>query len=384
MNDDLKSPLALLEKLVGFQTVSDQSNADLIHFIADYLDGFGVRYHIFSDDSGQKLGLVAHIGPEIEGGIVLSGHTDVVPVEGQAWKSDPWVLTKREDRYFGRGTCDMKGFVALALTAVPKLVAAPLKRPVQLAFSYDEEIGCLGTPPLLAALAKHYPKASTVIVGEPTLMSVVSGHKGGLGLVTRLHGIAAHSSRPDLGVSAISHAIPLIGWHNARQKAAQAEASGIGFVPHYSTVQVGTLHGGVALNTVPELCEFESDIRFMPHETADHWIDEYRAQIQTVETAMQSEHPDTHVELIVTETIPAMQAEDNGIAEELARQITGDNSENYVSYQTEAGHFQAAGYSTIVCGPGSIEQAHKSDEYISADQLMRGQTFMSRLIETLC
>lgn len=384
MSDDIQHALSVLKHLVGFPTVSDQSNIDLIEFIMAYLDEYGVRYHVFPDGSGTKLGLIAQIGPDVEGGVILSGHTDVVPVAGQSWSSDPWTLTKRDGRYYGRGTCDMKGFLALMLAAVPQLVSAPLTRPVQLVFSFDEEIGCLGTAPLLTALETHFPKASKVIVGEPTLMSVVTGHKGGLGLVTRLHGKAAHSSRPDLGASAISHAAPLLHWHSTRQQAARTNANFNGFTPPYSTVQIGTIKGGVALNTVPDLCVLESDIRFLPNETAEDWVSEYRALTKSVEDTMRAEYADARVELVVTENVPAMHPEASAEAESLARQITGDNSDNCVSYQTEAGHFQAAGYSTVVCGPGSIEQAHKPDEFISSNQLRQGQVFMERLITALC
>lgn len=383
MREAFPSMLALLEKLISFQTVSDQPNVDLIRFVADYLDGLGVRHHIFPDDSGTKQGLIAHIGPDVDGGVVLSGHTDVVPVAGQSWQSDPWILTERDGCYFGRGTCDMKGFLALALAAIPQMLAAPMTRPIQLALSFDEEVGCTGITLLLKALAEHFPTPGAVIVGEPTMMKVVTGHKGGLGLSTKLHGRAAHSSRPDLGVSAIAHAAPLIAWHSTRQKDAHLAVSH-DFIPPYSTVQVGTIKGGTAMNTVPDFCEFESDIRFLPGETAADWVAEYRDHIKAVETTMRAENDGARIEVIVTEDIPPMRPEPNGAAEQLARQITGDNSQNAVSYQTEAGHFQAAGLSTIVCGPGSIEQAHKADEFITHDQLQQGQAFMARLIQLQC
>jgi acetylornithine deacetylase len=239
MTDDLGPVLDLLRPLVGFPTVSNRPNTDMIAFIAGYLDSHGVRYHLFPDATGQKQGLIAQIGPDEAGGVILSGHTDVVPVEGQIWTADPFMLVENGGKYFGRGTCDMKGFLALALAAVPQLVAAPLRRPVQLAFSFDEEIGCIGTAAILEALAQHFPRAEAVIVGEPTEMGVVSGHKGGIGMVTRLTGKAAHSSRPDLGVSAIAHAANVIAWHTAQMDKARALSTGGGFMPPYSTVQVG-------------------------------------------------------------------------------------------------------------------------------------------------
>lgn len=384
MSADLAPILSLLEKLVSFPTVSDQSNIDLVTFIAGYLDSHGVRFHVFPDASGQKQGLIAQIGPDEAGGVILSGHTDVVPVTGQTWASNPFELVARDGKYFGRGTCDMKGFLALTLAAVPQMVAAPLRRPVQLAFSFDEEIGCLGTPPLLAELARHFPPAEVVIVGEPTEMNVIRGHKGGIGMVTRITGKAAHSSRPDLGVSAINHAAKAIAWHAAQMEKSRKQSAGDGFVPPYSTLQVGTITGGVALNTVPENCSFESDIRHLPGEKASDWIDPYRALLKAIERDMQVEHPDAHIELEITETVPAMIADPDGAATALARRLTGDNADRFVSYQTEAGHFQASGYATVICGPGSIEQAHKPDEFITAAQLQRGQAFMQALTDTLC
>lgn len=384
MTADLIPVRDLLSGLVEYPTVSDRANTELVRFITDYLDIHKVRYHIFSDSTLQKQGLIAHIGPDVAGGVILSGHTDVVPVEGQSWTSDPFILRESEGRYFGRGTCDMKGFLALALATVPHMIAAPLMRPVQLAFSFDEEIGCLGTPATLAALEQHFPRAQVVIVGEPTEMNVVNGHKGGIGLLTRIKGKAAHSSRPDLGVSAIAHAADAIAWHSAQMELARLTGGGYGFTPPYSTLQVGTIKGGIALNTVPDLCTLETDIRHLPSQNADDWITPYRNELARIERAMKTEYPDACIELEITETVPAMAPETKGTAEALARKLTGDTQQRHVSYQTEAGHFQAAGYSTIVCGPGSIEQAHKPDEFITTAQLQRGQAFMHALIPTLC
>ncbi|SDX78282.1 acetylornithine deacetylase [Ruegeria halocynthiae] len=384
MTNDLRPVLDILNRLIAFPTVSDQSNAELVGFIAAYLDQLGVHAQIVPNASGEKLGLIAQIGPSVEGGVLLSGHTDVVTVEGQAWTSDPWVLTHREGKFYGRGTCDMKGFLALALAAVPQMLAAPLTRPVQLAFSYDEEIGCLGTQPILAALDAHQPRASAVIVGEPSLMTLVTGHKGGLGLKTRIMGKAAHSSRPDIGVSAIEAAARLIQWHQKETVQSQSQTTDNGFTPPYSTAGVGTIHGGIALNTIPENCVLESDIRFVPPDTAEDWIARYRREVKIVEATMIERHAGASITVDVPENIPALRPDPNGVAAQLVRRITEDNDDQMVSYQTEAGHFQAAGYSTVICGPGSIEQAHGQDEFISAAQLRHGQAFMKSLIQTLC
>ena len=379
----MTSALTILERLVAFPTISDQPNRDLIRFIADYLIANGIQPHIFDDESGDKHGLIAQIGPDCQGGVLLSGHTDVVPVADQPWTSDPWQLTERAGRFYGRGTCDMKGFLALVLAAVPQMVSAPLSRPIQLAFSFDEEIGCLGSAPMLAALKAGFPMAATVIVGEPTDWHVVSAHKGGIGLLTQIYGRAAHSSMPHLGISAIAHATGLIDWHGAMMAQCRQQASADnGFDPGYSTFQVGTISGGSATNIVPDYCQFETDIRFMPTQAAQTWIAAYEDIARQCQADMQRHVPQASIKVTTTELIPALASETNGMAEQLARRLTGDNSDNYVSYQTEAGHFQSAGYSTIVCGPGNIAQAHKADEFLSAEQLNRGQAFMARLIES--
>ena len=383
MTADISSVLAILERLVAFPTVSDQSNRDLIRYVADFLIGQGVEPQIFADETDEKFGLIAHIGPEIPGGVLLSGHTDVVPVNERSWATDPWRLTQRNGRLYGRGTCDMKGFLALALAAVPEMLATLLTRPIQLAFSFDEEVGCAGSAAMLAALEAGVPKASAVIVGEPTDWRVVSGHKGGMGLLTRIHGKPAHSSMPHLGVSAIAHATGLIDWHTqCMEKCRQEAVADNGFEPGHSTFMVGKISGGSAINVIPEYCQFETDIRFMPTELPEKWVEAYRQAADVVEAAMQAQHPDARLVVEMTELIPSLKPERNGIAEQLVRQLTGDNSDNYVSYQTEAGHFQGAGYSTIVCGPGNIAQAHQDDEFLAIDQVYEGQKFMSRLIQS--
>lgn len=384
MTTDMQPVLDILARLIAFPTVSDQSNRALIAYVSEYLSAHDVPHHIFPDETGEKDGLIAQIGPDVAGGVVLSGHTDVVPVEGQDWTSDPWVLTKRDEKYFGRGSCDMKGFLALALAAVPDMIHATLTRPIQLAFSFDEETGCTGTAPLLRELERRFPRAASVIVGEPTEMRVVTGHKGGIGITTQIHGKAAHSSLPDLGVSAISYAARLIQWHDARMQSVQANADSTSpFSPPHATLQVGTISGGSAVNIVPDRCTLESDIRYMPGERGEDWIAAYQAEVSRVERQMQAHHPEAKIYLTDIDLIPPVAPETNGSAEALARQLTGDNSDNVVSYQTEAGHFQLAGYSTVICGPGSIAQAHQPDEFISKNQLEQGQQFIGRLIQHL-
>ncbi len=385
-------PREMLERLVAFPTVSRESNLELIDFVRAYLAGHGVESRLVHDETGTKANLYAQIGPDVPGGVVLSGHTDVVPIDGQNWTSDPFRMVERDGRLYGRGTCDMKGFDALALALVPEMLKAGLKRPIQIALSYDEEVGHRGVPSLIAALAETLPPASAVIVGEPTSMQVVTQHKGGLSLTTRVRGHEVHSSLVHTGVSAVMNAARLIEWHAERMAENRAEAQALGedapgapFTPPYTTLHNGMIAGGTAANITAKDCWFTSDIRFLPGESGDHWLARYRAICARVEVAMQAVHPATGISLDIRLNAAGCREETDGEAERLARLLTGDNGAHAVSYGTEAGHFQnQGGYSVCVCGPGSIDQAHQADEYISLAQLAAGEAFMRRLIDHLC
>ena len=385
------NPREMLERLVAFPTVSRDSNLELVEFVRAYLAGHGVECRLVHNAEGTKANLFAQIGPDVPGGVVLSGHTDVVPVDGQSWTSDPFRVVERDGRLHGRGACDMKGFDALGLALVPEMLKAGLKRPIQIALSYDEEVGHRGVPSLVAAMRETLPPAAAVFVGEPTSMQVVTSHKGGLSMRTHLRGFEVHSSLVHTGVSAVMNAARLINWHAERMdenrataEALGADAPGAKFDPPYTTLHNGMIEGGTASNITAKDCWFTSDIRFLPGECGDDWLARYRATCARVEADMQAVRPGTGIAIDIRLNAPGCREEADGEAERLARLLTGDNGAHAVSYGTEAGHFQNQGaYSVCVCGPGSIEQAHQADEFITIAQLAAGEAFMRRLIDHL-
>ena len=377
----------LMDRLVGFPTVSRDSNLDLIDFVQGYLDGYGVASVRVPSPDGTKAALYAHIGPDEPGGVVLSGHTDVVPVDGQAWDTDPFAVTQKGDRLYGRGTCDMKGFDALALSAVPLALQRGLRRPLQIALSYDEEVGCTGAPPMIDHMvAQGMPRADTVIVGEPSMMQVVTGHKGGLGFAVHIQGVEVHSSLLHTGVSAVMQGARLIDWCNrvnAENAAATPSPLAADFVPPYTTLHVGTVSGGTAHNITAKDCRFVLSFRAVPGETADHWTARFKAEVARIEAEMKAIRPEAGIVISQAFDVPPLQPETRGRAEQLARQITGDNAVHVVSYGTEAGQFQQRGYSAVICGPGDIAQAHQPNEFISLDQFAQGEAFIARLVDHL-
>lgn len=378
------TPTEMLEKLVSFPTVSRDTNIPLIDFVGGYLAGHGVDSHRVTSPCGTKQNLYALVGPSVEGGVVLSGHTDVVPVDGQNWTTDPWVLTEKGGRLYGRGSCDMKGFVALSLAAVPKALAGDLKRPLQLALTYDEETGMDGAMRLVPEMVANMPKAEAVVVGEPSEMQVVTAHKGGLMFMTHVRGFEVHSSMVDTGVSAVMVAARLITWLEDRmgENRAAADPKSL-FVPNYTTMHVGRINGGTATNITAKDCSFSCDIRRLPSDMSVDWLGRFRAECDRVQAQMQAIHPDTGIDIEVIGDIPGCRPEQALAAEALCRQITGDNAEHVVSYGTEAGLFQDGGYSVCICGPGAIDQAHQPDEFIEISELQAGERFMDRLIARL-
>jgi acetylornithine deacetylase len=377
----------LLDRLVAFPTVSRDSNLELVDFVEAYLADSGIKAHRVYNETGDKASLYAHIGPEVAGGVVLSGHTDVVPTDGQAWDTDPFVVTERDGRLYGRGTCDMKGFDALALWAVPLALERGIKRPIQIALSYDEEVGCLGAPPMIDhMLASDMPRASTVIVGEPSMMKTVTGHKGGTGFKTHVKGFEVHSSILHTGVSAIMESAKIIDWankQNAKNQAAEPNPLAATFDPPFTTLHVGTINGGTAHNITAKDCHFGLDFRCVPGESLDNWKDAYLTMLSDVEAGMKAIHPEAGITAEQYFHVPGLKPEENGPAEELVRQLTGDNSVNVVSYGTEAGQFQERDYSAVICGPGDIAQAHQPNEFISVAQYEAGQRFMEKLVDHL-
>ena len=383
---DRLSPRAILDRLVAFPTVSRDTNLPLVDWVEEYLDSFGITAHRHWNEDRTKAALYAHVGPEVAGGIVLSGHTDVVPVDGQPWTTDPWVVTERDGRLYGRGTCDMKGFDALAIWALVEAHHAGVTRPLQIALSYDEEIGCTGAPPMIADMVKSLPRAESVIVGEPSTMKVVTGHKGGTGYKVGMKGFDVHSSLLPEGVSAIMEAARLIHWANetnAQVQAAPASAAAALFRPPFTTLHTGMIAGGTAHNITAADCTFSIEFRVVPGESLAGWQARFEAEAARVEAGMKAVRPEARIVLDRFFDVPALVPEAAGAAEALARRLTGDNGTHVVSYGTEAGQFQAEGYSAVVCGPGDIAQAHQPDEFLEVSEFLAGQAFMERLLESL-
>jgi len=375
----------MLARLVAFPTVSSASNLPLMDFVRDWLAAHGVESHLVPNADGTKANLYATVGPMVEGGVVLSGHTDVVPVEGQPWTSDPFVLTERDGRLYGRGTCDMKGFDALVLAAVPEMLKAGLRRPVHIALSYDEEVGCQGAPSMVDAMVASLPRPAAVIVGEPSRMKVVTGHKGSVSYFTTVRGRTLHSSRIDVGVSAVMVAARLVVWHDdvmAQNRAAAVPDSP--FEPPWTTLHCGYIRGGTAANVVADRCEFVAEVRAIPTEDPWSFRNRYEAYVRDViEPAMRAVAPEAGVDIVHRAAVPGLRPEADGVAEALVRRLTGDNGRTVVAYGTEAGIFQKAGWSSVVCGPGDIAQAHQADEYVEVSELAAGEAFMARLIADL-
>ncbi len=380
------TPRQILDRLVAFPTVSRDSNLDLVDWVEGYLAGYGVTATRVWNEDRTKAALYANVGPEVAGGVILSGHTDVVPVDGQAWTTDPWTVVERDGRLYGRGTCDMKGFNALARAAVPLALAAGVKRPLQIALSYDEEVGCTGAPPMIAAMAAGLPRAGAVVVGEPSMMRMVNGHKGGTGYRVHVKGFEVHSSLLPEGVSAIMEAARLIQWmndRNAENMAKPQSAVAALFRPPFTTLHSGMIKGGTAHNITAADCEFVMEFRVVPGESVDTWAQTFEDECDRLQTALQSIRPEAAVHLERFFTVPPLVPEADGRAEALVRRLTGDNDTAVVSYGTEAGQFQEAGYSCVVCGPGDIAQAHQPDEYLELSQFNAGWRFMQDLVADL-
>ncbi|WP_342151892.1 acetylornithine deacetylase [Methylorubrum sp. SB2] len=376
------SPLELLERLVAFDTESSKSNLALIEFVAGYLHSWGVPYVRVPNAAGDKEALFATLGPSIDGGVVLSGHTDVVPVTGQAWTTDPFRLRVADGRAYGRGAVDMKGFDALALALVPDALAADLKRPIHILLSYDEETTCLGVADTIARFGADLPRPGAVIVGEPTGLQVADAHKSIVTYNTTVHGHEAHSAKPMLGANAVMAAADLIAELNriADAMVARGDASGR-FDPPNTTVHVGTIQGGTARNILPKLCAFHWEFRGLP----DLDMPEIPALFEAACARVTRERLNRYgeygrIETVEEVAVPGLAPDPGSEAERLALRLAQRNRTISVPYATEAGRFQGAGIPTVVCGPGSIDQAHQPDEYIELDELERGQAFLRRLL----
>ncbi|MFM0149961.1 acetylornithine deacetylase [Paraburkholderia sp. RL18-085-BIA-A] len=383
MND--RSSRALLERLIGFATVSRDSNLDMIEFIRHYLEELGVECELFYDAERTKANLFATIGPRKRGGIVLSGHTDVVPVDGQAWTVDPFRLTERDGRLYGRGAADMKGFIASVLAAVPGFLERELKLPVHLAFSYDEEVGCLGVRPMLAELERRPHKPALCLIGEPTELKPVLGHKGKLAMRCQVKGAPCHSAYAPYGVNAIQYAARMIGrLEEIGAELAQPEHHDERFDPPYSTVQTGVIKGGRALNIVPAECEFDFEVRALPgfdaHKVADELQTYAEAELLPKMRAVKS---DTDIRLQPLSAYPGLATSPDSEAARLLALLSGSTEFGTVAFGTEGGLFDQAGIPTVVCGPGSMDQGHKPDEFVTVEQLSDCDVMLVRLADYL-
>lgn len=382
-----QSSRALLERLIGFATVSRDSNLQMIDFIRQYLTDFGVEAELFYNDERTKANLFATIGPRDRGGIVLSGHTDVVPVDGQAWTVEPFALSEREGRLYGRGTADMKGFIASVLASVPLFVARQreLTMPVHLAFSYDEEVGCLGVRSMLADLEKRPHKPVLCLIGEPTELKPVLGHKGKLAMRCMVKGAPCHSAYAPYGVNAIQYAARLINrLEEIGEQLAEPEHHDARFDPPYSTVQTGTIKGGRALNIVPAECEFDFEVRALPGFDAHTVADELQTYAEAeLLPKMRAVKADTDIRLQPLSAYPALATSHDGEAARLLAWLSGSNEFETVAFGTEGGLFDQAGIPAVVCGPGSMDQGHKPDEFVTVEQLEACDAILGRLVAHL-
>jgi acetylornithine deacetylase len=377
----------ILSKLVSFPVLGGESNLSIIHWIQEYIEGFGVKTVLVPNEEGTKASLHCRIGPAVDGGVVLSGHTDVVPVEGQEWTSDPFVLTDKGDgKLYGRGACDMKGFVACCLAALPEMVKANLKTPIYFAFSYDEEIGCLAAPELAQAINDYYDeKPQFAIIGEPTMMVPTVGQKGICIYHTKVTGSEGHSSRIKQEVSAIHESMRLILWlENKMNSLIEAGSTDDRFTPNHTSIHIGNIKGGLAPNIIAQECVFNWDVRTIPSETPEQILTEFEAYCREREEELRKvfsgfkitnsyKHP----------AVPGLDTKENQSIVALVKELANNDTTDAVSYAAEAGQFQEAGFEAMICGPGDIAQAHRADEFIHKEQLEMGVEFMQRLIQKL-
>ena len=377
---------SLLKRLVAFDTTSRNSNLSLISFIQDFLDSHGVSAELVANDEGTKANLFASIGPIDRPGVVFSGHTDVVPVDDQDWSSDPFTLTARDDRLFGRGAVDMKGFIAAALSLVPSLAERRLERPVHLAFSYDEEVGCKGVPSLLDHMTERLPVLPLgCIVGEPTGMRVANGHKGKAGYRCTITGRASHSALNHLGVNAVEIAAEIVA--RLRQTNLDFRARGPffdGYEPPHCTVSTGMMNGGTALNIIPSSCSFAFEFRLMPGQEAERLLGDIQEFVATtLLPAMEGVAEEAAVDWHELMSYPALGSDGEAPIERLACALTDTVLPVKLSFGTEAGHFASRGVPSIVCGPGHMIVAHKPDEYVDLQQLGACSGFLHDVVDEI-
>ena len=383
MSQPSSGALEMIRQLIAFDTTSRNSNLELIYFVRDYLAGLGVESELIQGDDAEKANLFATLGPTDRPGIALSGHTDVVPIDGQEWDSDPWTVIEQDGKLYGRGTCDMKSFVAIALAQVPRFLEADPKTPIHLCFSYDEEVGCLGVRPMLKQLAAREIRPMMAIVGEPTDMKVINAHKGKLSYTCHVRGMECHSSLAPTGVNAIEYASRLIGklLEMAERKAKEGPFDEEYDIPH-TTVHTGVIHGGTALNIVPKDCTFQFEFRYLPEEGGAALLKEVQDYAFTVlQPAMQRIDADSGFRFEELSAFPGLDTPTDHDVVQMAKALTGANATSKVAFGTEGGLFSQHDMPAVICGPGSIEQAHKPNEFVALEQIALCEAFMERLAE---
>jgi len=374
----------ILAKLVSFPVLGGESNLTIIHWIRDYLNDFGVTSHLLYNEERTKASLHCCIGPDVDGGVILSGHTDVVPVEGQEWTTDPFVLTDKGDGLlYGRGSCDMKGFVACCLAAVPKMQKAALKKPIYFAFSYDEEVGCVAAPELAESLKTYYkgvPKYA--IIGEPSLMEPIVGQKGIYILETYVGGSEGHSSRIKQEVSAIHEAARLVMWLESYMDQLIADGRlDQRFHPPHSSIHIGLIQGGIAPNVIANKAHFYWDLRTIPMDSIDAIIKAFEDHCRQREIELRKIYPEFTIKTVENHPIvPHLDTDATLDVVDLITRICGKTKLNTVAYAAEAGHFANAGFQSVICGPGSIAQAHRANEFIAKEELQKGLVMLDNLI----
>ena len=379
--------IEILRKLISFPVLGGESNLSIITWIQTYIESYGVTTHLVPNDEGNKASLHCRIGPAIDGGVILSGHTDVVPVEGQDWSTDPFVLTDGGDgKLYARGSCDMKGFVACCLALLPKMNAANLQSPIYFAFSYDEEIGCLAGPDLVAAINTHYEeKPKYAIIGEPSMLMPMIGQKGICVLDTHVNGSAGHSSRILQEVSAIHESARLVLWLEDKMKQL-VDAGRIDnrFHPPHSSLHIGQIQGGIAPNIIADQASFFWDVRTIPMDQAVDIINEFETYCRSRETILREIYPDFKITTKQHHPpVPPLDTEENDDVVAFTQSLVETDSWDTVSYAAEAGQFAEGGFQSIICGPGSIAQAHRANEFIEIDQMTKGVQMIQKLIDQL-
>ena len=379
-----RASLDMIRKLVGFDTTSRLSNLPLIEYVRDYLSQHGVESTLVFDETGKKANLFATIGPQDRPGVILSGHTDVVPTDGQEWSTEPFSVVEKDGRLYGRGTCDMKSFVAVALALVPEFARTRLKTPIHLAFSYDEEVGCVGVRRLIADLDRRNLRPIACVVGEPTSMKVIRGHKGKLSFRCRVRGFECHSSLAPRGVNSIQYAAEVVAFltRMGRRFIKDGPFDRDFDIPH-TTVHTGIIHGGTALNIVPKDCSFDFEFRHLPSEDPRALFAEVRRFAESeLEPEMRWINPDTGFSWQEISGFPGLATDKDAEIVEAARAATGDNAPpGMVAFGCEGGLFEQAGIPTVVCGPGDIDQAHKPNEFVALEQIALCEAFLRRLVE---